>query len=1527
MGSSGSGDQPEREDSKVPKCDSNAVLTRLLELDAEGRHAALRPYVKQRLDAWSPAVFASVAVATWNAGVRTIQLALAERRRGLAGLGKLPAEIEAALAGLEGEDEPAPGALAQKLEAFEPSPETMSLDDEKLAEGAEDAMLRLEAFHRIEAVVFSSLAVSWTNPTSGIRERFAPGVDVLLRGEARTPAAPTDVWITTLTLSKHLRARGPRWVEPFALAIEERRIAPPAELDSALAQFSAGARTRAGAPTDVTTLLKSPIPINPGLYWLLVNLNDAAHGEMNRGNLRSANAISAGCAAGAHWVRWRTGGVLTDFGVIHQQASSPIQVFPLHEAAWKIAQEAGDKQSEIRALTHLADLHRLTGAPKEAQPLYEKALEISQQEGEVRLEGRALASMARFQRATGFPTRARRLLEAALEVAREVEDLQGEGAILINLALVFRNTGAPARAKARFEAALKVAREAGDRRLEGQVLLNLANLHLASGAPAASMPQCEAALTVSREIGDRRLEAHGLMSLANLHLSTGAPSQARTLCEAALSLARQVGDRRLEGQVLGRMANLHLATGAAPQARPLYEDALAIAREVGDPRLEGQVLTNMATLHQETGNPTEARTLYERVGIIFREVGDRKLEGQALANLATLHQETGNPTEARTLYETGLTIAREVGDRRFEGQVLVNLATLHRATGAPTQARTLYESTLAIAREAGDRRLEVQILGNLANLHRSTGAPAQARTLYETALAIAREAGDRRQEARGLLSLANLHHSTGAPTQARTLYETARKIAREVQEPRFEGQVLVNLAKLQHLTGAPAQARALYATAREIGREVGDRQLEGQALLDCALLHQEAGNSTKAQTLYEAALTIAREVGDRRLEGQVLIEVANLDAGAENFELARSNYEAALAIAREVYDRPGEARGLRTWARLELSLGAVEDAEKYAGRAVTLFSDFGDSSELYWAHHIHARALAEAGHPQEAHDAYRSGISVLESWLHEIGADTHRTHVLDKAFELFEDAVTFLLREAPPAPAQIAEAFDVVERTKARSLLEAVLRSGSARSIPPELIEKRRDLEGQLRFVQDAALKQEPRKEVTDILEANLASLQREHSQLLDDLAMRFPVYAVEEGLTPPLSLDQVAAKVVGTPSRALLEYFVCSDTCYVWAIRVQGTALIRLDLGHDTLLARLKQLRGAFHPPRADRLRTIFPEYLRKLSRDILDPLLPHLEGVNELLIAPSGPLHDLPFEMLVLRLPGENGWPETPPGVDRFAAPEYAADRFAIRYGPSASLLNPELRRERLPEKQRPRRQRPRVAAPRTVQVLALGNPVYDSVEPALSRAAGRGAHLAALPGTADEVAHIQKLFPETQAFLGEEARESAYRRYAPEAHLIHLGCHGLIDRDDPAYTGLVLSPDPDGQDHVLLPAYEIARVALDRMPLVVVAACDMAGGRLSASEGLLGLTRSFAEAGAGAVVAALWPIDDEATARIMAAFYDDLAAGGLDPARALAAARRAYLAQCREPGPPRRGLSPAHPVFWAGFQAQGQMAEHRT
>jgi len=146
------------------------------------------------------------------------------------------------------------------------------------------------------------------------------------------------------------------------------------------------------------------------------------------------------------------------------------------------------------------------------------------------------------------------------------------------------------------------------------------------------------------------------------------------------------------------------------------------------------------------------------------------------------------------------------------------------------------------------------------------------------------------------------------------------------------------------------------------------------------------------------------------------------------------------------------------------------------------------------------------------------------------------------------------------------------------------------------------------------------------------------------------------------------------------------------------------------------------------------------------------------------------------------------------------------------------------------------------------------------------------------------------------GEEAEEvvrAVREAVGSGARVLHLATHALFDPTHPLLSALFLT---DGARAEALTAEAIYAEPLPA-GLVVLSACETGMGRVVAGEDLLGLTRSFYLSGAQAVLASLWPVNDEATELFMSAFHQKARNGTLG--QAWLAARNAARA---------RGLAPS-------------------
>lgn len=142
-------------------------------------------------------------------------------------------------------------------------------------------------------------------------------------------------------------------------------------------------------------------------------------------------------------------------------------------------------------------------------------------------------------------------------------------------------------------------------------------------------------------------------------------------------------------------------------------------------------------------------------------------------------------------------------------------------------------------------------------------------------------------------------------------------------------------------------------------------------------------------------------------------------------------------------------------------------------------------------------------------------------------------------------------------------------------------------------------------------------------------------------------------------------------------------------------------------------------------------------------------------------------------------------------------------------------------------------------------------------------------------------------SQALTGASATESAIKGLLDTPfQILHFAAHAEVDRADPSKTAIRLGADPPGEDGF----FRIAEISELELPesMVILSACQSAGGVVLQGEGVLGLTRAFFEGGARTVLGNLWPVFDRDASALVDRFYRHLIAGA-SASDALARAQR--------------------------------------
>jgi CHAT domain-containing protein len=175
-------------------------------------------------------------------------------------------------------------------------------------------------------------------------------------------------------------------------------------------------------------------------------------------------------------------------------------------------------------------------------------------------------------------------------------------------------------------------------------------------------------------------------------------------------------------------------------------------------------------------------------------------------------------------------------------------------------------------------------------------------------------------------------------------------------------------------------------------------------------------------------------------------------------------------------------------------------------------------------------------------------------------------------------------------------------------------------------------------------------------------------------------------------------------------------------------------------------------------------------------------------------------------------------------------------------------------------------------------------------------------------EEVSEIGSIIKADKILTDKDATESNFKRDAEFRSIIHLSTHSFLYNKQPV---IFFSNVSDSENDGILEASEIVQLKLNS-DLVVLSSCNSGLGRIDESEGIIGMSKAFFEAGAKSIVVSLWEVNDKYTSRLMTLFYKKLS-NGLDKSEAL---RQAKIEFIKEYSP--------NPYYWGAFVLSGDISQ---
>jgi CHAT domain-containing protein len=217
----------------------------------------------------------------------------------------------------------------------------------------------------------------------------------------------------------------------------------------------------------------------------------------------------------------------------------------------------------------------------------------------------------------------------------------------------------------------------------------------------------------------------------------------------------------------------------------------------------------------------------------------------------------------------------------------------------------------------------------------------------------------------------------------------------------------------------------------------------------------------------------------------------------------------------------------------------------------------------------------------------------------------------------------------------------------------------------------------------------------------------------------------------------------------------------------------------------------------------------------------------------------------------------------------------------------------------------------------VLFVGDPQISSKDFSLSYRGGlleddsfnaKNIVLYPLKYSRQEIDNLNSMFSNGVVLLSDNATEENFKKNASQSSIIHLSTHSFILKNQPF---IVFSQNNSNKEDGYLETGEILQLKLNS-DLVVLSSCRSGLGAVDEAEGVLGMQKSFFEAGTKSIIVSLWDVNDKYTSLFMQSFYKYLSEG-FDKSESLQKAKLFF----------KKNYS-ANPYYWSAFILSGDISK---
>jgi CHAT domain-containing protein/Flp pilus assembly protein TadD len=896
-----------------------------------------------------------------------------------------------------------------------------------------------------------------------------------------------------------------------------------------------------------------------------------------------------------------------------------------------------------------------------------------------------------------------------------------------------------------------------------------------------------------------------------------------------------------------------------------------------------KVFISKGSLYLLSGNYELAEKLYRKGLESAKQFEDRREEIKALINLAILDDQDGRVDDAKQKLESALQISRSIKNSELEATALSELAVSYTYSSDIVMAKNYYLESLRNFKILNHKERLSNLCANIASLYLQTANFSSAIEYFNKGLEYS---GDNVvSKVLNLRGLGDVYSNLSNYSKSLNYYEEAKKLSLQIKDISTESSIDISLGTLYYNINKPIKALQVFLDAKNKLDLEKDPYLAEDIYYKIGLAYSAIDSLDESNKALVKALSVAESLNDVYYKTILTTELGHNYILQKDFSKAETAMTTAMQLSKS--NGLNQILGLQNlyFGKIASAKNNFSKAIEFFGFALTLAANEMDYSTVLEAEYLLAKTYKTKNDIVKAEEHYLKAVTLADKISESLisNSEIHISHFsgLDDSYN--ELAELYLEQN------KNKEAFLIIEKSHSRNTLQNLtdLKINSIYQNKEKL-----NLFYDVKWLMNSGILSG--KELS-VITNQYENLKKEIYSVNPELQS-----ALEKG--KQFSIKEIQKKL--NISENLITLFFGETNLYYINTTHDNSIAKKTNVSKEETLALLKKISPLYSSDyQTDDLyfnQDLFSFNTKEANtfyNKVIAPIVKDIPIGETLIFSVPAELAYVPLEFLVIEFKED----DSPFYYDN---KKFLIEDYPVSYSPSASIYVLQKQMEHVNEN----------------KVLLVGDPQISDKDFALSYRGGlleddsfnaRNIVLFPLKYSREEIQNLNSLVSNGLVLLSDNATEKNFKENASQSSIIHLSTHSFLHNNQPL---IIFSQNEDEKEDGFLETGEILQLKLNS-DLVVLSSCRSGLGSIDRAEGVLGMQKSFFEAGAKSIIVSLWDVNDKYTSLFMQSFYKYLSEG-FDKSESLQKAKLFF----------KQNYS-ANPYYWSAFILSGDISKINT